>query len=198
MDIKKASISDLPELTFTLASAFDDDPVMLWCIRNDKKRFEALRLCFEYLLKDSIKYGEVTCTSDLDGCAMWFPPNKGIGVPSLLETLVLIPKFIRWMGISRVNRWITLTDIEAKYRPKTPHFYLAFFGVIKDKQRQGIGSALINYTLKNLDENNLPAYLESSNSQNNDFYKRHGFKILNEIPVKNELKMWGMWRDPFI
>lgn len=196
LGIKKAVNTEIPKLAASLTSAFYDDPVMSWCIRQDKKRSKALELCFEYLLKDSIIYDEVICTTELDACAMWLPPGKWLSAPSIREIFDMLPGLIQWMGISRVNRWITMLTTEAKYRPKNPHFYLAFLGVSKDRQGQGIGSSLLNYTLKKLDENELSAYLESSNILNNVFYEKHGFRVINEIQLHNGPKMWSMWREP--
>jgi len=194
MEIIRANKSDIPKLATTLTSAFYDDPIMSWCIRQDWKRSRALELCFEYLLNESIIYDEVTCTKKLDACAIWLPPGKWLNAPSVPEIIRMLPNLIKWMGISRANRWITLLQAEAKYRPEEPHFYLAFLGVLKENQGRGIGTILLEHTLKKIDKNHLPAYLESSNVKNNGFYEKNGFSIINEIDLKNGPKMWSMWR----
>lgn len=194
--VLKAVKRDIPQLIETLSSAFDLDPVMSWSIRQDNKRPEALKLCFNHLLKDSMRYGEVTCTEDLNGCALWLPPGKWIGESNIYEIIRSLPDILRWMGFGRLNRWITLLQIENRYRPKTPHFYLAFLAVAPSKQGKGYGSSLLNYTLTRLDLDGTPAYLESSNIRNNQLYERFGFKVINEIKIPQGPTEWAMWREP--
>jgi ribosomal protein S18 acetylase RimI-like enzyme len=194
--VKRVEKKDIPQLATTLARAFDKDPIMSWCIREDNKRSEAMRYCFEYMLSGSVKFGKVTCTEDLNACAIWLPPGKWLGVPSIMETLIQLPDLIRWIGLSRINRWMTMIKLEAKYRPKIPHFYLAFLGVEPEKQGQGHGSVLLKDMLHKIDSIQLPAYLESSNIRNIPLYKRYGFKITGELNLPKGPTMWAMWREP--
>lgn len=193
--VRHVEKKDIPRLAITLARAFDKDPIMSWCIREDQKRSMAMRYCFEYMLSGSIKFGEVTCTEDLNACAIWLPPGKWLGIPSFIETLFQLPDLIKWMGLNRINRWMTMIDLEAKYRPKIPHFYLAFLGVEPEKQGHGLGSALLENKLSKIDSMQLPAYLESSNIRNTPLYKRYGFKITGELNLPKGPTMWAMWRE---
>jgi ribosomal protein S18 acetylase RimI-like enzyme len=193
--VRRAEKKDVTRLAVTLSHAFNKDPIMSWCIRDDLKRPEAMRCCFEYMLSNSVKFGEVTCTVDMNACAIWLPPGKWLGVPSFPETLLQLPDLIRWMGFSRINRWIKMINIEANYRPKTPHFYLAFLGVEPDKQGLGLGSLLLKDKLQSIDSISLPTYLENSNIRNMPLYERYGFRVTGELKVSEDLKMLAMWRD---
>lgn len=194
--VRNAVREDINHLAETLSAAFDSDPVMSWCIRQDEKRQQALRLCFNYILRDSFRYSEVTCTTDLDGCAIWVPPNRSIGASTISEMIRSLPDFIHWMGLGRINRWITLQRMEDKYRPQTPHFYLAFLAVSPSKQGKGYGTALLEYQIARLDAERLPAYLESSNIRNNPLYERYEFKVIKEMKLPNGPTEWCMWREP--
>jgi ribosomal protein S18 acetylase RimI-like enzyme len=68
-----------------------------------------------------------------------------------------------------------------RYHPKEPHWYLAMIGVDPSRQGQGLGAALLKATLAQVDEQGLPAYLESSNPANLPLYERHGFEVQGEI-----------------
>ena len=196
MEVVTATARDIPRLTETLSAAFDADPVMSWCIRQDAKRPRAMRMCFDYMLRDSVRFGEVTRTADSEGCAIWLPPGKWIGAPSVFEVARALPNFVRWMGFGRVSRWLTMLRLEDEYRPDPPHFYLAFLGVAPPRQGKGYGSTLLAEKLRRLDAERLPAYLESSNIRNNPLYERSGFRVTAEILLPDGPKMWGMWREP--
>ena len=51
-------------------------------------------------------------------------------------------------------------------RPRERHFYLFFMAVNPSFQGKGLGSAILEATLKHIDETGMPAYLENSNVRN--------------------------------
>jgi ribosomal protein S18 acetylase RimI-like enzyme len=193
--IRVAEASDIPMLAETLTLAFDDDPALSWVMRTDDKREEALRRLITYFLRDSIPYGEVRATEELDACAVWVPPGVWAKRPGVLESLRMLPETLRWTGWRRLRHFMDLDAAEYANRPGEPHFYLAFLGIRPDRQRMGLGSALLGHTLRRLDEMGLPAYLENSNPVNLSLYLRHGFRVVNEITQHGGPSEWGMWRD---
>jgi GNAT superfamily N-acetyltransferase len=195
--IRFAEARDITALAETLTLAFDADPVLSWVMRGDEKRPEALRRLFVYILRESIPYGEVTATDDLDACAVWVPPGVWAQPPGPLESLRMLPEKLRWAGLGRLRRFMELDAIEYTKRPRQPHFYLAVLGVRPDRQGAGLGSALLVRTLSRLDEARIPAYLENSNPANAPLYLRHGFRAVDEIrlPGGGPTELC-MWRDP--
>ena len=69
-----------------------------------------------------------------------------------------------------------------------------FMAVAPPFQGKGLGSAILEATLKRADELRLPAYLENSNPKNTRLYERAGFvargNILPEGPP-----LIAMWRE---
>jgi hypothetical protein len=56
--------------------------------------------------------------------------------------------------------------------------------------------ALLAENLGRIDEEHMPAYLESSNPANNHRYQRHGFAIIGEFyPPTGTTPITTMWRD---
>jgi len=198
--IRVAEAGDIPALAETLSLAFDADPVLLWVMRGDGKRPWALRRLFTFILKESVPHGEVTATDELDACAVWVPPGVWAEPPGLLEPLRTLPETLRWTGPGRLRRFMEMDAAEHERRPRTPHFYLAILGVLPSRQRAGLGSALLDHTLSRLDEDRMPAYLESSNPANVPIYERHGFRAVDEIRFSgggpSELCMWREPRPP--
>jgi GNAT superfamily N-acetyltransferase len=195
--IRVAEARDIPGLAEALSQAFDRDPVLSWVVRDDGRRPEALRRFFTYALRESVPHGEVTATDELDACAIWLPPGVWAEPPGLLETLRMLPETLGWTGLGRLQRYREMDAAEYTKRPREPHFYLAILGVRPDRQGKGLGSALLKHTLGRLDEGGMPAYLESSNAVNMPLYGRHGFKVIDEIRLRDGgPTMWCMWREP--
>ncbi|OGD45336.1 hypothetical protein A3K69_02195 [Candidatus Bathyarchaeota archaeon RBG_16_57_9] len=198
--IRVARARDIPALVETLSHAFDADPVLSWVIRGDGKRPVALRRLFTFILKEGVPHGEVAATDELDACAVWVPPGVWAEPPGLLESLRMLPETLRWTGLGRLRRFMEMDTAEHERRPRTPHYYLAILGVLPRRQRTGLGSALLGHTLGRLDEEGMPAYLESSNPANVPFYERHGFRAVDKIRLSgggpSELCMWREPRAP--
>jgi len=195
--IRVAEARDVPELAETLSQAFDGDPVISWVVRDDERRPEALRRLFTYILNESIPHGEVTATAELDACAVWVPPGVWAKPPGLLESLLMLPETLRWTGLGRLRRFMDMDAAEYAKRPREPHLYLAILGVRPSRQGTGLGSALLGHTLSRLDEAGMPAYLENSNPANMPLYECHGFRVFDEINLRDGgPKEWCMWREP--
>ena len=63
----------------------------------------------------------------------------------------------------------------AALKPPGPCWYLNGIGVDPSAQRTGLGSALINQMLPRIDEDALPAFLDTSAPDNLGYYERFGF-----------------------
>lgn len=81
--------------------------------------------------------------------------------------------------------------------PHEPHWHLAVIGVDPAHQGQGIGAALLSYALRQIDEQGVPAYVESSNPANISRYRRHGFEVIRAIRVGGSPVVTPMLRVPW-
>ena len=61
-------------------------------------------------------------------------------------------------------------------------------------QGMGLGSTIVDATLKRIDEMGLPAYLENSNPRNTPLYKRAGFLARKNIAPEGAPPLIPMWR----
>ena len=90
---------------------------------------------------------------------------------------------------------VTLSGIGeqmASFHPKEPHWYLPLIGVDPAKQGQGCGVVLLRYALARIDQDRLPAYLESTNPANISLYEKHGFETMGTIQVDDAPPMFPM------
>ena len=84
------------------------------------------------------------------------------------------------------------------YHPAEPHWYLPLIGVDPSPscQRGGYGSELLRHALAACDKDRMPAYLESTNSENTSRYQRQGFEVLGTIQVGASPPIFPMLRRP--
>jgi len=177
------------------ASAFLDDPVLTWFLRDDKHFATALFHLMETNTRRSMASGGAYVASDGKCTSLWFPPDSNGGSASIMEQLKLMPRFLGLTGWSRIGRLFKLISLMEKNHPHEPHQYLQVLGVEQDSQGMGLGSSILSYSLTKNDAEGMPSYLENSKEKNTPFYERHGFKIIGEINMPNGPTMWPMWRN---
>ena len=84
----------------------------------------------------------------------------------------------------------------AALKPPGPCWYLNGISVDPSAQRTGLGSALINQMLPRIDDDALPAFLDTSEPDNLGYYERFGFLVTAELTLPNGIPLWGMTRQP--
>ncbi|MCX5850378.1 MAG: GNAT family N-acetyltransferase [Deltaproteobacteria bacterium] len=196
--IKKASNTDTDRLAISLARAFDDDPVVNWIVRKDKKRTQGLELLFHSCIADlCLRHEQVLMTEDFAGGALWYPP--GTSKVGFARQLFLIPKMIPVVGWTGLLRLALAMDKMDRDHPKERHYYLQFIGVVPEHQGSGTGTALMKPILDICDREKCGAFLQSSKEANLAFYGRFGFVVTKKIfPGKGSPPLWLMWRSPRI
>jgi len=177
------------------ASAFMHDPVFDWIAQPGSARGAALERFFHWMLAvRAIPFGEVWTAEDASVCAAWLPPNAPASPGGLLEQVKLLPMFIQLCGFSRLLRGQAMADAMEKNHPRERHYYLAFIAVAPQFQGMGLGSALLQATLRHIDASGVPAYLENSNPKNTRLYERCGFSNQKNIAPKAAPPLLAMWR----
>ena len=109
---------------------------------------------------------------DFSSVALWLPPGAepdGDAIVAVLTESVAADKHEELFSV--------FEQMDATH-PTYPHWYLPWFGVDPALQGQGLGSVLMTKCLAIVDEDRLPAYLESPNPRNISFYERHGFEVV--------------------
>lgn len=195
-DVRPVARADVEELSACLARAFDDDPVSLYLFPGGRSHIRRLERYFRWqFLHVFLPKGEAWTTTDLAGASLWMPPRRR--EPAVPEALGQLVAVVRILGRQTGKALWLLEQLEAEH-PKTPHYYLGTIGTDPERQRSGIGSALMKVVLERLDAVALPAYLESSKEENLAFYNQHGFQLTGEIGRRRGTspRIWLMWREP--
>ncbi len=195
----KAGRADIPRLSALLADAFQDDPILKWTFRSGTGFPRALNAYFDFALQGQcLPHDAMFMSADGHAGAVWLPPS---GLSALKtrpsQMLFMLPRLIRLTGFSRMTRAMATGEaMEKHHPPEPPHWYLFFVGVTSTARGKGLGSAILEATLKTVDADAMPAYLDNSNEKNTRLYERYGFRIISEYrPRKDAPPFWGMWRD---
>jgi GNAT superfamily N-acetyltransferase len=148
-------------------------------------RIEALRL----------RSVDVACDGDtIVGGAIWFPPKRWQA--SLGRQLLSVPGYARAFG-RRFGYAQIFVTAALRAHPHQPHWYLYAIGVDPGHQGRGAGAALLRSRLSACDEDQLPAYLESSKASNVPLYEHFGFEATGRLGLPADAPVvTTMWRPP--
>ena len=196
--IRKASSSDIVRLAASLTRSFDDDPVINWLVRKDKKRTHGMEILFQSCISDlCLRHEHVLTTEDYTGVALWYPP--GTSESGYARQFTLIPKMITAVGWTGLLRLALAMEEMKKDHPKERYYYLQFIGVVPENQGKGTGKALMKPILDICDRDKCGAFLQSSKEVNIPFYRTCGFVVTKKIFPGTDLPpLWLMWRSPKI
>jgi GNAT superfamily N-acetyltransferase len=194
---RRAGLEDADRLARLLTKAFLNDPVLDWLARSGPERPSRLEAFFLWLLyKRAIPAGEAWMSDDGAACAIWMPPGIPAWPPGLLEQLKLLPVFLQMCGFGRIVRGAAISGDLERAHPREMHFYLTFMAVDPAFQGMGLGSAILDATLRRIDEAGMPAYLENSSPRNTPLYERGGFVAQKNILPEDAPPLISMLRKP--
>ena len=190
INVKIASETEQNVVIDALKLAFVADPATRWVWPDPQKyllHFNNFAKAFggKAFASKSAHY-----IGNYSGAALWLPPNIDPDVDTLLgllqettseEAQGIVPQVLEKMG---------------SYHPNEPHWYLPLLGVDPLYHGKGLGSALLKYATTRFDNENVLAYLESSNPRNIPLYERHGFKVLGTIGIDQFPPIVPMLRKP--
>ena len=193
IDIRRATVADLPAIETTLGLAFQDDPVWTWLIGRRSRPATRMGAILAAFARPHLEAGTVWMTTDGAAVAIWVRPGHW-RLPR--DAFV---RHIAWplvkAGPRPFARFLMLDETEKRH-PREEHWYLEVLGTRPDRQGEGLGSVLIRKGLERAEQDGLPAYLESSKESNVPYYGRHGFAVTGTIEMpRGGPTMWTMWRE---
>lgn len=196
---------ELDDVARLLARAFAEDVPMRAFFRGEgpvapERYVEVFR---GMLLEGPLASGTVDVVrdgaGDIAAAAVWHARGASWhGVPVLrrmADTLQALACYLRGMGASGIGHAMLLQRAIDAYAPPVPYWYLKVIGVDPDRRGQGLGGLLLSHRLRIADENDLPAYLESSSRRTGALYSRHGFVPMRSITPWANGQPWAMWRE---
>jgi len=182
-----------------LSKAFHHDPIFNYLIPNTNQRFKILNQYFQHVIKFGLRYGEVYTSPNLECISVWLPPKNSFHTTwkAIKTGALILPIKIKWKYLTLQNKIHKFSDnLHKKFVPY-PHWYLSLIGVEPNHQGKGLGQQLLSTTIKRIDLERKPIYLETNKEKNLKIFERFGFHILKKAIVPDtELFHWSLLRNP--
>ena len=173
-----------------LVTAFTVDPVIRWMYPDATGYLLSFPAFLRAFGGKAFSSQTVWRLGEFEAVALWFPPHvepDGDAVNAEVTHSVARDQ--------HVDLFAVLEQMDAAH-PTFPHWYLPWFGVEAARQGLGVGSDLLRRCLGFVDDDHLPAYLESPNPRNIPFYERHGFTVTGVSQAGACPPVFSMLRSP--
>jgi GNAT superfamily N-acetyltransferase len=196
VDPRRATASDLDAIVATLVDSHVDYVWERWALPGPNRRERLATLVRRDLELLGIPHREVWVLDDAAAVAMWIPaPDRSLPSPAALAEAAQCAESCVGDHLAAVE---AVEAVLREHRPSAPHWFLATMGTRPDRQRQGLGTAVLAPVLDELDRTGVPACLETSSTANVAFYSTLGFEPvahLDRLPA-GAPATWVMWRAP--
>jgi GNAT superfamily N-acetyltransferase len=188
LSVRPARVEDADPMTETISTAFHDDPLWSWAFADAARRAEHFRVWWRVFVDACFRNEWTWVTEHCESVAIWTPPGA--------EEMTHAELVVDLIGGDHANAVLRmLMQFDAAHPRDVPHYYLGIVATHDDHRGHGIGEALLAENLKVVDEQHMPAYLESSNPANLKRYMRLGFEPTGEIAVPDgRPAVVTMWR----
>jgi GNAT superfamily N-acetyltransferase len=192
--VEPAGPGDADVLSQVIADAFFGLAVSRWLIPDPHSRRAIFPGYFRIHVDHALAEGLVLTTPARDATALWIPvgsPGPGGNPTGYHDRLAAETG-------PHLARFEALDEQFDRHHPVGPaHEHLAILAVRPDRQRLGIGTALMNARHAVLDRAGRPAYLEASDRAKRDIYLAHGYTDSGDpIHLPGGPAMYPMWRLP--
>ena len=191
--IRTATSKEAKDAAKIIGAGFFSDPLLMWMIENHSDRFQIISDFFQLYIEKAIEEGFVdlayTEEHGLVGTAIWLPTTA--------DTKSIYKEIDRITG-ENAPRFYTFAEYLSNYYPPVDFYYiLAAIAMLPFAQGLGIGTALINERLHNLDKQCIDSYLEASTRMSaGGIYQRLGYKPVGEaIHFPKGIDIFPMWRE---
>ena len=155
----------------TLVVAFAADPVERWLYPEAHEYLRHFPAFLSAFAGTAFAQQTVWQLGEFAGVALWLPPHQDLDGDAIVGVLT------GTVSPEKLDDTFAVLGQMDEAHPKFPHWYLPWFGVDAAVQGRGIGGELMTHCLRVVDNDHLPAYLESPNPRNVSFYERHGFVV---------------------
>jgi ribosomal protein S18 acetylase RimI-like enzyme len=173
----------------TIVSAFASDPVERWLfpdLKQYRTRFGEFVAAFAGEAFDQLT---VWTLGDFRAAALWLAPGAAVDETTIAAVLTDA------VADGQHEDMFSVLEQMDRAHPTFEHWYLPWLGVLPDAQGAGHGAQLLEHGLTIVDNDHLPAYLETPNPRTIAFYERHGFAVTAESRSGSCPPVISMLRD---
>ena len=160
-----------------LVTAFASDPMARYAFPTASNYLAAWPEVMTEYVGSGIEDETIWFIGDFHGVAAWLAPGCH------QDDEKLGPLIEKHVPADRLEEMFAVFEKLAAYHPSEPHWYLPVIGVDPASRGNGLGSQLLEHTLRMVDEKKLPVYLESTNPANVPLYERFGFVVQDRLSL---------------
>lgn len=142
---------------------------------NEKgNRYKKLKALMTYQFDLSLLYGKVFLSDDKNGVILYLDNPR----QSLKRFYLELKLVFKCIGLSNVFKVLKRESLLKKNHPNHDYIHLWLMGVLPELQGKGIGSKLLNESLKLFQDDFI--IVETTTPENLKFYQKNGFTIFHE------------------
>ena len=179
-------------LSTVIADAFFDLAASKWLIPDEAARRQIYPGYFGLYVEHALADGIVLTTPDQAAVALWLPAGEEPAAPPDWHDERLAEVTGPWVDRFRAFN----QELGRRHPAGFAHHHLAILAVRRDRQGQGLGSALLRAHHAALDRDGIPAYLEASSMRSRRLYLAHGYEALGGPIFLPGAAMFPMLRQP--
>jgi GNAT superfamily N-acetyltransferase len=197
MEGRRARAADLEVVVATLVESHLDYVWEEWAVAPPHRREKLTALVHRHVELIALPSREVWMSDDGAAVAIWHAhPTARVDT----DASTAMHEIAREVYGARLAELQAVDAVLHRHRPSEPHHFLATMGVLPDRQRAGLGTAVLAPVLDDLDRTGTPACLETSSEGNVAFYATLGFGVLafvDDLP-SGAPATWVLWRPPAV
>lgn len=183
MNIREYQHNDLNKIINTMCDAFLEDGLYKYFIEDEIQRMNFLKQFMKFRLSFGLKKGKVFVSEDCEGVVILIKPNKKMSIVDLIRCggmkAILTCDSAQRKKIMNFNSFV---DAHTHKNIKQPYWHISPICVSTQKQGNGYGSALIQYSLDYI-KDECPCFLETQHPRNVSFYKKCGFQLVSDVKL---------------
>jgi ribosomal protein S18 acetylase RimI-like enzyme len=181
IQIRKLDAHETSQASPVIAEAMMVEPGFAAVLPDENVRRRVLISRMKDSIETAMSHDAVFAATDEEtgkilGVAIWGPPGA---YPPAEDgaTDNEVPSYLADVDRQVIEGLQAFDDNCNRHFPDEPVWYLKLLGVDPEGQGRGIGSTLLRESLRELDEDRFPAYLETGTERNVRFYERFGFEV---------------------
>ncbi len=186
----------LDEAAGVLARAFADYPVIRYIFPRGAAAAPHVNEAFRFLCAARLANGEPMRGVLRDGRLLAVACIDSPDAKPWPEDLErAFEEFAKRAGDQVLERFERYGELNARHRPKGPHFYLAALGVLPKAQGQGLGRLLLDdlHAMSSSDPVSTGVGLDTETTANVALYRHCGYVVVAEDSLE-EVPVWSMFR----
>jgi GNAT superfamily N-acetyltransferase len=192
---RQCTEADVPAVVDLLVKAFDQDPTWSWVFSDPDRRPEQQGLLWRALVDGAMRLDGVWQNDSGTAASVWIPPE--CTELSEEQDAALTRDLEAMLGDEAPRVLRVLAAFEEAHPHREPHWTLSLLGTLPSATGHGYGLQLLADNLAEIDEANLPCYLEASNPVNVELYGRYGFEPFGSFTLPDAgHEVATMWRRP--